>query len=619
MSIRRFVVTAVVFVLSAPLLMPQAALAPYTGSPVPGNGGASSRAVEEGFFEADLVGTVNLYRPVQSGVGTKFATSGGGGVRLVENLFSHWGLEQSFGLSTNNLGILNPVTIGTPTQFGMREFSFALNPVYYVTGLNKRTRPFLTAGAGVAYFRPTSDAIHQAQVIPNAFGSSVDLSSQSRLQFNYGGGVRWKVANHVGFLVEGRGLLSRNPSFGLSSCVSCGLIPSCNWLWGLELIGGVTFHWGNRDADPHLRPAVMVIPASRRLTPGKIRGAASVCAGSPVALSSDASDAAGSTLTYHWTVNGQPSGGNNRQLAFTPDRPGEYQIQLEVTDSALGAAAPPPSELALSVRALDCTPKPAACCSLDVACSSVVGELPVGGTAPLHVTAIGTPADKVHYNWTASEGRIVNPNNADATFDSTGVSFPASYQTQTKIITATASVDGGGATKACQTQITVKKDPEPVHYDVVFAAGRSRVNNCAKRFLIERLYPDLARSYRGYSVYLVGHRDTGETAALDRERALNVAAVLSGGKGSCGKLETLRVKIGSLGVAQTPYVETPCAISTESAIAERQADQIDYSDSHVKERRVEIWLVPEGQTLPLAVPNAVLLHREDIDRLGCPK
>ena len=587
-----------------------AAAPPFTADPPAANKASRSHGVEEGLFELDVFGKVDFYRSTPSGIGTKFTNAGGGGARLVENLYSHFGLEESFSYSANNLKILNPVTIGVPTEFGMGQYSFALNPVFYVTGLNRPVRPYLTAGVGVAYFHPTDDAVRLAQSTPNAFGSPATFSSEAKLQFNYGGGVRWKVTRHVGFFIEGRGLLSKNPSLGLA-CINC-----CNWLWGLEVLGGVTFHWGARQA--FIPPAVVVIPPAHRFTPGKIHGAASVCAGSPVVLSSDASDAGGSTLTYHWTIDGQP-GGDTRQLTFTPDHPGEYQIQLAVADSNLIASAPPPSELAFSVRALDCAPKTLPCCSLDVACSSVIGELAIGGTAPLHVTAIGAAADKVHYNWSASEGRIVNPNSADATFDATGVSFPASYQTQTKIITVTASVtDDLANTKSCQTQITIKKEPEPVHYDVVFAQGRSRVNNCAKRFLIDRLYPDLGRSYRGYTVYLVGHRDANETGPLDRDRALNVAAVLAAGKGACGKLDRLRIKTGWLGVQETPYVETPCALSTES-IAERKADQIDYSDPQVKERRVEIWLVPEGQTLPLSVPNAQVVRIEDLDRLGCPK
>lgn len=576
-----------------------------------------TRDVQERVFEVDLFGDASFFRSIESGIGTRFVPGAGGGIRFVENLYSHWGLEESLGYSANNLKLLNPVMAGAASTFGVREYSFAFNYLFYMTGRNKPIRPFLTAGAGAAYFHPTAGAVLQAQTLPNAFGSAVTLEPETKLQFNYGGGVRWKVAQHVGLSIEARGLLSKNPSFGLSCC-ACSLISSCRWLLGLELIGAVTFHWGAREATVP-SPPVVVIPSLHRFTPGKIRGAASVCAGSPVVLASDASDGGGSPLTFHWTVNGQPAGGNTRQLTFTPDHPGEYEIQLEVIGGDVGASET--GQLSFSVRALDCSPKPAPpCCSLDVACSSVAGELAVGGTAPLHVTTIGSAVDKLHYNWSATEGHIENPNSGDAIFDATGISFPASYQAQTKIITVRVTVIGEeNISKSCQTQITIKKEPEPVHYDVVFAAERSRVNNCAKRFLLERLYPELSRSYRGYKVYLVGHREAGETTSLDRERALNVAAVLTSGKGVCGKFDPLRVSVGWLGVAETPYITTPCALSTEPPVAERGTDHIDYADPRVKDRRVEIWLVPEGQTLPLAVPNVHSVPAEVIDRMGCPR
>ncbi|MGA2725976.1 MAG: AMIN domain-containing protein [Bryobacteraceae bacterium] len=577
--------------------------------------------LEANFLEADLVGDVAWYRSVHSGFGTHLVSGGSIGIRLVENPFQHWGFEQSFTYASNNLRLLSTAIPGRATQgFGVRGYSATFNPIFYFTGLHSRFRPFLTAGAGAILFRPTDLARQQAQLTPSPFGTPVTLNSQTKLQFNFGGGLRARFTNNFGFVVEARGLVSRNPSFGLN----CGcIIPGSDWLRGLELIAGFTFHWGH---GPPLLP-IVVPPPPHRLYLGTISGAARVCANSAVTLSSDAADPESHTLVFHWTVDGRPVGDNSRQFTFTPDRPGEYRIQLEIVDTA---ATPAPSQNALSftVHAVDCAPPPPPPCNcpLAISCGLVTGDLVLGGTAPLHVTAAGPAVDKIRYNWSVTEGRIVNPNSADATFDSSGISFPPAYQTQTKIITASVTVSTEqGAKESCRTQITVRKDPEPVHYDVVFAKGRSRVNNCAKRFLIERLSPELVGSYRGYTIYLVGHRGANEVpgakaaAALDPERVLNVAAVLTSGKASCGKLDRLRVKVDWIGAADTPYVETPCAVSTQPPVAERQADRIDYSDPQIKDRRVEIWLVPEGQAAPPSVQHAQVLAERDITPLGCPK
>ena len=75
------------------------------------------------------------------------------------------------------------------------------------------------------------------------------------------------------------------------------------------------------------------------------------------------------------------------------------------------------------------------------------------------------------------------------------------------------------------------------------------MNNCGKRVLIEQLYPTL-NSNANYDVVLVGHIDSSEVPKsrssklrhLDRDRVLQVAAVLSGGGGTCTTLDTSRIK-----------------------------------------------------------------------------
>ncbi len=82
--------------------------------------------------------------------------------------------------------------------------------------------------------------------------------------------------------------------------------------------------------------------------------------------------------------------------------------------------------------------------------------------------------------------------------------------------------------------------------DIVFPNRSSRVNNAAKRYLIEVLTPKL-RADPGSTVILIGHRDMSETgraaANLDTQRVLNAAAVLSAGKGICPALDLSRVQV----------------------------------------------------------------------------
>src|SRR6202035_4554469 len=96
---------------------------------------------------------------------------------------------------------------------------------------------------------------------------------------------------------------------------------------------------------------------------------------------------------------------------------------------------------------------------------------------------------------------------------------------------------------------------------------------------------------------------------LDRRRVLNAAATLTAGPGSSGKdtctaLEPSRITADWVGTATTEFKDTPCSVSFEAAPAERAADRVNANDDRAKNRRVEIWLVPPGKSLPASVKEA---------------
>ena len=96
--------------------------------------------------------------------------------------------------------------------------------------------------------------------------------------------------------------------------------------------------------------------------------------------------------------------------------------------------------------------------------------------------------------------------------------------------------------------------------------NNSRINNCGKRILIDEVAPKL--SDPNYTVVLVGHVDKDEqpqasayparavalarrTRALDEARALNAAAVLTGGTGTCAKVDPSQVLVDWVADDQT--------------------------------------------------------------------
>jgi outer membrane protein OmpA-like peptidoglycan-associated protein len=237
------------------------------------------------------------------------------------------------------------------------------------------------------------------------------------------------------------------------------------------------------------------------------------------------------------------------------------------------------------------------------------------------------------YKWTVSEGSVSNESSPNATFDASSLNFEAGAQAQSKSITATLTItDETGKTATQTTNITVNCQPTFVRLDdVIFAKNNARVNNCGKRVLIDDASSRMASG--DYDIVLVGHRDTDEAEnapgargrrarraaaaarALDEERVLNAAAVLSGGTGTCGKVDPSRIKVDWVGTDQTSETRPgPCGTSNTK---ERKGSETSEAD---KNRRVEVYLVPHNSTsMPPAVKNPKPLPESEVKALGCPK
>jgi len=93
---------------------------------------------------------------------------------------------------------------------------------------------------------------------------------------------------------------------------------------------------------------------------------------------------------------------------------------------------------------------------------------------------------------------------------------------------------------------------------------------------------------------------------------------LSGGSGTCSSLDVTRIKGSWVGATQeSETLPTSCTIST-AAPKERRGSAIQ-DTNEAKNRRVEIWLVPKGMTLPAPARNASDLPDAELRRIGCPK
>ena len=109
----------------------------------------------------------------------------------------------------------------------------------------------------------------------------------------------------------------------------------------------------------------------------------------------------------------------------------------------------------------------------------------------------------------------------------------------------------------------------------------------------------------------------GKAKGLDEQRVKNAVAVLTGGTGTCAKVDVVRVKADWTGSEQVSDMQPGlCGTSTRTATKERKVSTVSTADQN---RRVEVWLVPKGTKMPDAFKGAKELPAKEMKRLGCPK
>jgi hypothetical protein len=579
--------------------------------------------------EIDPFGGVSLFGQVNRGLGTKFADGGTAGVRAAWNFSKYVGLEFAYNFMENNVTLVTPVAPGLPSySFGNRIHYFALNPVFNFTPRGSRVQPYLTGGVGAARFSPTDKAQSYAQQpAVDAIYQSASLDTDMEVAYNYGGGIKFHLTDHFGLRFDARGFYMRNARFNLPGSSTGIYVPSGGHVNGFQATLGLVFYLGQKVV-PQPPPAP---PPPAPLNAGSITGSEGVlCQAKAINLHSTASDPSGHALTYAWQMNGAAAGSNSPDFSFTPNNAGDFTVQVTISDSTAPSRTVTAGPVTLSVKeyvepqitSVSATPNVLSCAA------DTTGTLTGNATG----SACG---GNLTYKWTVSEGSVGSDTSANATFDGSTLSFEAGGQGQTKTVTATFTVsDETGKSASKTTDITVKCPPQFVRLsDVVFAKNNARVNNCGKRVLIDEAAPRLAGG--DYDIVLVGHRDadelqsvavpsrrgrrrTAEHHDIDEQRVLNAAAVLSGGTGTCAKVEPSRIRVDWVGTDQTSTPDPGlCGTSNRSAQKERKGSAVTEAD---KNRRVEVYLVPKGsQVTPPAAKTLRPLPEDEVKSLGCPK
>ncbi|HTX39942.1 MAG TPA: outer membrane beta-barrel protein [Bryobacteraceae bacterium] len=537
---------------------------------------------------------------------------GGGvtGFRITEDWWNYIGIEESLTVGFNNLSVY-PFGLTQQVTAGEHNYTLVFNPMIYFTPRTSKIRPFVTAGPGVTWYK--TDQNFDTSNVPAAV-QQVPLTSESSAAVIYGGGVKYNASKWVGLRFDFRFLRTYGKEFGEPE-VPTGpgtiYIPAHNSENAWSATGGIYFRLGHRSGYVPPPPAPTVPPPVAHIAITGVTGAHDVCPGDSLELQVAASGwLTGQTPSYQWMVNGQPAPGATSSTFSVPTLSSgtdNITVRVSVPDSSQTSNpvtvtvknyAPPTVQFTLSRN-----------------------TIAFGDKLPLEATARASDCGgNTTLRYTASEGSI-----SGNTFDSSTMTFDLNnrLKQQTKVVHLTATAtDAKGGTGSATADLTVTLSPEARRLDdIIFPLNSARVNNCAKRLLLEQLTPML-RDDPNATVILIGHRDERErgrgAATLDRQRTLNAAAVLSAGTGICPMLELSRVKVKWVGTDQSdPTRPLMCGASTE--VKERPGQAIRSNDQRAQFRRVEVWIVPGGAAMPPGITGLEDAPASDVKKLGCPK
>ncbi len=534
------------------------------------------------------------------------------GARFDVDMTKYFGMELAWTFwGENNLNFTlapgSPVGIQT-VSFGGRNGQVYLGPMLYFTKPQAKIRPFLTVGAAYQYFWPTSNAKSQAlsTALPYSYIHANQLDNSDGPALVYGGGIKYFLNRRVDLRVDARGIFTRNPHFnlpGLSTGPGSVFVPPGGTQNGLQATFGIGYRFGYQTERVVEKVKEVEKVVIRDFNFSLSASPTEICAGESVTINSTSS-ITGPTLA--WTVNGQPVSGNT-SYTFTP---------TATTTISVTARNPGYNDVTATTTV---TVKPYVAPSGSVTANP--SSLTVGQTSQLSSNfngSCGGPIKAAVY--TASEGSVNG-----STFDSSTVQFDASNtdeQTKSVTITATASDDKGSGTAT--TTITVRKPASAKASrlpDLIFAPNSSRVNNCGKRLLLEQLKTYLDKDPTGKVVFVGHNTDRERTKGLDQARALNAAAVISGGKGICLNFAPTQILIDAEGTKQNGVDFQPffCGTSTSPKTAERGGSMVNANDKTAQYRRVEVYFVPTNAQLPASVTNYKDATTYNVNKMGCPK
>lgn len=175
----------------------------------------------------------------------KLNDSLGGGLRFNVNTTRHWGEEFFFSYEPNKASFIRQTPPTADQSYNIRIYNFGGNAMYYLNEEEgAHIRPFLSVGLGGTVHQPTGSA---KQIANDPLrGDLPGFETAAELALNYGIGFKQRLTEDIGFRMDVRGFLSRNPTFGLprtSSDPNAVVFPAFGAINSLEVSAGVIFRF----------------------------------------------------------------------------------------------------------------------------------------------------------------------------------------------------------------------------------------------------------------------------------------------------------------------------------------------------------------------------------------